>query len=71
MHAILKLNSFKWISSLLFFFNRDIKEEVYVAQLKGFEDSQYTNYVLILNKEPHGLRQDPRAWYDKITSFLL
>jgi hypothetical protein len=43
------------------FFNGPIKEEVYVKQLPGFEDSEYPNHVYKLSKALYGLRQAPRA----------
>nr|GEX52329.1 Gag-Pol polyprotein [Tanacetum cinerariifolium] len=47
-----------------------LKEEVFVSQLDGFVDQDFYNYVYRLNKALYGLKQSPRAWYDKISSFL-
>jgi hypothetical protein len=41
--------------------NGPIKEEVYVEQPPGFEDSEYPNYVYKLSKALYGLKQAPRA----------
>jgi hypothetical protein len=41
-----------------------IKEEVYVEQPPGFEDSEYPNHVYKLSKVLYGLKQAPRAWYE-------
>jgi hypothetical protein len=46
------------------FLTGPIKEEVYVEQPPGFEDSEYPNYVYKLSKALYGLKQAPRAWYE-------
>jgi hypothetical protein len=52
------------------FFNGPIKEEVYVEQPSGFEDSEYTSHVYKLSKALYGLKQAPRAWYECLRDFL-
>jgi hypothetical protein len=41
-------------------FNGPIKEEVYVEQPPGFEDSEYPNHVYKLSKALYGLKQAPK-----------
>ncbi|CAM9000141.1 unnamed protein product [Rhodiola kirilowii] len=53
------------------FLNGVFKEEVYVAQIPGFEDSRHPDHVYILDKALYGLKQAPRAWYERLSQFLL
>jgi hypothetical protein len=53
------------------FLNGPIKEEVYVEQPPGFEDSEYPNYVYKLSKALYGFKQAPRAWYECLRDFLI
>jgi hypothetical protein len=53
------------------FLNGPIKEEVYVEQSLGFEDSQYPSQVYKLLKTLYGLKQALRAWYECLRDFLL
>jgi hypothetical protein len=53
------------------FLNGPIKEEVYVEQPPGFEDSEYPNHVYKLSKALYGLKQAPRAWYERLRDFLI
>lgn len=52
------------------FLNGYLKEEVYVKQPPGFENSKYPNYMFKLHKALYGLKQAPRAWYERLSSFL-
>jgi hypothetical protein len=53
------------------FLNGPIKEEVYVEQPLGFEDSEYPSHVYKLSKALYGLKQAPKSWYECIRDFLL
>jgi len=53
------------------FLNRDLKEEVYVAQPPGFVDKDCPSKVLRLHKALYGLRQAPHAWNTKLDATLL
>nr|GEV54010.1 copia protein [Tanacetum cinerariifolium] len=53
------------------FLNGFINEEVYVAQPLGFIDFQKPNYVYKLKKAFYGLKQAPKAWYDRLKVFLI
>nr|GEX73412.1 retrovirus-related Pol polyprotein from transposon TNT 1-94 [Tanacetum cinerariifolium] len=52
------------------FLNGLLKEEVYVAQPKGFVDPDHPEKVYRLMKALYGLKQAPRAWYDELSKFL-
>ncbi|TYK17067.1 Retrovirus-related Pol polyprotein from transposon TNT 1-94 [Cucumis melo var. makuwa] len=52
------------------FLNAYLNEEVYVAQPKGFVDSEFSQYVYKLNKALYGLKQAPQTWYEQLTMYL-
>ncbi|GJY27113.1 putative ribonuclease H-like domain-containing protein [Tanacetum coccineum] len=49
----------------------EIEEEVYVTQPKGFVDPQNPKLVYKVVKALYGLHQAPRAWYARLSTFLL
>ncbi|GJS46621.1 uncharacterized mitochondrial protein-like protein [Tanacetum coccineum] len=53
------------------FLNGPLKEEVYVSHPDGFIDPDFPNHVYCLRKALYGLKQSPRAWYEKLSSFLI
>ena len=53
------------------FLNNFLNEEVFIEQPKGFQDPHFLNHVLKLKKALDGLKQAPRAWYDRLTTYLL
>ncbi|GJT57240.1 retrovirus-related pol polyprotein from transposon TNT 1-94 [Tanacetum coccineum] len=52
------------------FLNSKIKEEVYVKQPPGFENSEFPNHVCKLDKALYGLKQALRAWYESLLTYL-
>ncbi|KAJ9547376.1 hypothetical protein OSB04_019919 [Centaurea solstitialis] len=53
------------------FLNGNLKEEVYVKQPPGFQSEKYPNHVYFLDKALYGLKQTPKAWYERLSNFLL
>nr|GEU40571.1 hypothetical protein [Tanacetum cinerariifolium] len=52
------------------FLNGPLKEEVYVAQSKGFVDPDHPENVYKIRKALYGLKQALRAWYNELSKFL-
>ena len=52
------------------FLNGDLTKTVYMPQPEGFEDKNRPNYICKLKKTFYGLRQTPRAWFDKLKGAL-
>lgn len=60
------------------FLHGSLKEEVYVEQPKGFEVQDHETHVCRLKKSLYGLKkslyglkQAPKAWYERIDSYLM
>lgn len=51
------------------FLNGDLEHEIYVYSPEGFPEQK--GQVLKLKKSLYGLKQSPRQWYNKLSSFLL
>src|SRR5713226_1386284 len=52
------------------FLNDVIEEEVYIEKPQGFEVEDRRTHVCKLKKALYVLKQAPRAWYERIDSFL-
>ena len=53
------------------FLNAFINEEVFGKQPLDFEDKKHQNHVLKLSKALYGLKRVPRAWYKRLSIFLI
>ena len=49
----------------------EILEEVNIDQPKGFIDPNKRDMVCKLPKALHGLKQAPRAWYERLHNYLI
>ena len=52
------------------FLNGMLQEEIYVEQPKGFVDHHRLDDVYKLKRALYDLKQAPRAWYDRLTTYL-
>ena len=48
-----------------------LEEEAYVEQPQGYEVPGQEHKVYRMQKTLYGLKQDPRAWYSRIDSYLI
>ena len=53
------------------FLNVFIEEKVYVEQSPSFECFDFPNHVFKISKALYGLKEAPRAWYERLSNFLL
>nr|GEV47419.1 ribonuclease H-like domain-containing protein [Tanacetum cinerariifolium] len=53
------------------FLHGSLKKDVYVCQPEGFIDADHPSHVYKLKKALYGLKQALRAWYDKLSTFLI
>lgn len=52
------------------FLNDELQEEVFMCQPPGYEDKQNGKIVCKLNKSLYGLKQSPRAWFDRFSKVI-
>lgn len=52
-------------------FLNGIIKEVYIEQKKGFIELDQRNVICKLNKTLYGLKQTPRAWYERLHFYLI
>ena len=52
------------------FLHGDIKEEIYMEQLEGYEEPGKEHFMCHLKKSLYGLKQAPIQWYKKFESFV-
>lgn len=48
-----------------------ISEEIYVEQPPGFQNDNLLNHVFKLSRVLHGLKQALKAWYQRLSKFLI
>lgn len=48
-----------------------LTETVFMEQPPGFRDDQFPDHVCLLKRSLYGLRQSPRTWFDRLSSFIL
>ena len=53
------------------FLNGFIQEKVYVEQSPWFKDFEKPDHVFKLHKALYGLKQALRAWYERLSKFLI
>jgi histone deacetylase 1/2 len=53
------------------FLHGNIQEEVYCQQPTGFHDPARPNDVCLLSRSLYGLRQAPRAWFNRFVDYVL
>jgi hypothetical protein len=52
------------------FLNGELEEDIYMEQPQGFLQEGFDHLVCKLKKSLYGLKQSPRAWYQRIDSFF-
>jgi len=53
------------------FLNGILKEKVYIKQPPRFESKEFPDHVYKLDKDLYGWKQAPRAWYERLSKFVM
>jgi Reverse transcriptase (RNA-dependent DNA polymerase) len=53
------------------FLHGDLLEEMYIEISPGFDTNQTTSKVCRLKKSIYGLKQSPRAWFDRFRKAMV
>ena len=53
------------------FLNGELEENIYISQPEGYVDPEFRNRVCKLTKAQYGLKQSPRVWYYRISTYLM
>nr|GEZ85963.1 retrovirus-related Pol polyprotein from transposon TNT 1-94 [Tanacetum cinerariifolium] len=53
------------------FLHGSLKKDVYICQPEGYIDADHSSHVYKLKKTLYRLKQEPRAWYDELSKFIL
>ncbi|GAA0167895.1 transmembrane signal receptor [Lithospermum erythrorhizon] len=53
------------------FLNGTLSETIYMKQPQGFVHPDFPTHACLLQKSLYGLKQVPRAWFQKVSAFLL
>ena len=53
------------------FLNRELHEDVFMTKSKGFLDANKPHHVCKLSKAQYGLKQTPKAWFEKLRGALI
>ena len=53
------------------FLHRELKEQIYMQQPKGFIVVGKEDHVCHLKKSLYGVKQSPRQWYKRFDSFMI
>nr|GFC27358.1 retrovirus-related Pol polyprotein from transposon TNT 1-94 [Tanacetum cinerariifolium] len=60
-----------WVEAMLAEMQQFRNQKVYVTQPRGFEGPDHPKKVYKVVKALYGLHQTPRAWYERLSTFLL
>ncbi|GJR71976.1 ribonuclease H-like domain-containing protein [Tanacetum coccineum] len=52
------------------FLHSDLSETIYMHQPPGFQDSVHPDYVCLLQRSLYGLKEAPRAWFQRFASYI-